>query len=133
MTREELLAAPEADYMNEAQIQFFKQLLEAELADSRARVDSGIENLRSLQKATDEADIASMEEERQTLLRMMDRDRRVIPKIAQALDRIREGTFGWCEETGEPIGLNRLLARPVTNLCVEAKSRQETLEKHQAA
>lgn len=62
---------------------------------------------------------------------MRDRERKLMKKIDEALERIEKGTYGWCEETGEPIGLKRLLARPTATLCLEAQERHERLEKLQ--
>ena len=77
-------------------------------------------------------DRASNEADQYLELRTRDRMRKLIKKINQALDRIENGTYGYCEETGEPIGLGRLEARPVTTLCIEAQERHERKEKTQA-
>ena len=78
----------------------------------------------------DLADRASSETDRAIELRARDRQRKLISKIDAALQRIDDGTYGYCEETGEPIGLKRLLLRPTASLCIEAKERQEQREKH---
>ena len=77
----------------------------------------------------DESDRASSETDQSLELRTRDRMRKLIKKINQALDRIENGTYGYCEETGEPIGLARLEARPVATLCIEAQERHERKEK----
>ncbi len=131
LTREQLLAAPEEDYMNEAQREFFRHLL---LAERQALVDAARETTLHLQdnEATpDWTDRATVEEEHALELRVRDRERKLMKKIAQALTRIDDGSYGWCDETGEPIGLQRLLARPTATLCLEAQERHEALERVQ--
>lgn len=130
MTRDELLLAPESDYMNEAQLAFFKALLLVQLEECNDRVESGKARLAELERPIDVADAASIEEERMTLLHLIDRDRRMLPTFQQALVRIDDGSYGWCDETGEPIGLQRLLLSPTAALSVEAKQRRELLERH---
>jgi DnaK suppressor protein len=130
ITRDELLSAAESDYMNEAQLAFFKALLLAQLEECKDRGESGRARLAELERPNDVADVASIEEERMTLLNMIDRDRRMHPAFQQALVRIDNGSYGWCDETGEPIGLQRLLLNPTMALSVEAKQRQELIERH---
>ncbi len=77
----------------------------------------------------DPTDRASLESERNFTLRIRDRERKLISKIKEALDRIENGTYGICEECGEEISENRLKARPVTTLCIECKKKQENEEK----
>ncbi|MDT4850130.1 RNA polymerase-binding transcription factor DksA [compost metagenome] len=109
---------------------FFKALLLAQLEECKERVESGKARLADLERPIDVADVASIEEERMTLLHMIDRDRRMLPAFQQALARIDDDSYGWCDETGEPIGLQRLLLSPTTTLSVEAKQRQELIERH---
>lgn len=116
--------------MGEAQLDFFKRLLLAQLDECKARVEGGKQGLAELERPIDVADVASIEEERMTLLQMIDRDRRMLPAFQQALERIDDGSYGWCDETGEPIGLRRLLLSPTTTLSIEAKQRQESIERH---
>ncbi|WP_411961277.1 TraR/DksA family transcriptional regulator (plasmid) [Pseudomonas mandelii] len=130
MTREELLASGDENYMSENQLGFFRTLLCSLLEECNERVSSGLLALSALDKPADDVDLASVEEDRQKLLRMLDRDRMNLPKLRKALERIDDGSFGYCEESGEPIGIPRLLARPATTLCIEAKHRQEMREKH---
>ena len=105
-------------------------LLLAQLEECNDRVESGKARLAELERPIDVADVASIEEERMTLLHLIDRDRRMLPAFQQALARIDDGSYGWCDETGEPIGLQRLLLSPTTALSVEAKQRRELLERH---
>lgn len=117
-------------FMNERQLEYFKQKLldwkEDILRESR-------ETVSHLQKETenhaDLADRASSETDRSLELRTRDRQRKLISKIDEALRRIEEGNYGYCEETGEPIGLARLEARPIATLSVEAQERHERRER----
>nr|MBL8456026.1 RNA polymerase-binding protein DksA [Zoogloeaceae bacterium] len=129
LTREQLLAAPEDDYMSDAQLEFFRELLQAE---KQALVDAARATTVSLQdnEATpDWTDRATVEEEHALELRVRDRERKLMKKIDEALARIKDSSYGWCEETGEPIGLPRLLARPTATLSLEAQERHEALER----
>lgn len=127
----ELLAQPAADYMNEAQQRFFRELLLRQRGELQARIAGEFEGLRERETCSDPADIGSAEEQRQWQLRLLEREKKLLDKIDEALDRLARGEYGWCRETGEPIGLQRLLLRPTASLCIEAKERQEQREKHQ--
>ena len=117
-------------FMNERQREYFRKKLqfwkEEILAESR-------ETLEALQAEShnhpDYADRASSETDRSIELRARDRQRKLISKIDAALKRIDDGTYGYCEETGDEIGLRRLEARPVATLCVEAQERRELAER----
>ncbi|MBG0839669.1 MULTISPECIES: RNA polymerase-binding protein DksA [Pseudomonadaceae] len=130
-TEAELLAQPAADYMNDAQQQFFRELLLTQRAELQARIDEEFTELRQPDTSSDVADIGAAEEQRQWQLRLLEREKKLLDKIDQALERLARGEYGWCAETGEPIGLKRLLLRPTATLCIEAKERQEQREKHQ--
>jgi DnaK suppressor protein len=121
----ELLAAPESEYMSEAQLQSFKQRLLAEERALRGAAEATNHHLQETEAAPDPTDRASAEEEHTLELRVRDRERNLLKKIAQALQRIEDGSYGRCEETGEPIGIARLLARPTASLCLEAQERHE--------
>ncbi|NIJ50772.1 DnaK suppressor protein [Rhizomicrobium electricum] len=116
--------------MNEKQREYFRRKLlnwkEEILKESR-------ETIQNLQSETvphaDLADRASTEAERQLELRTRDRQRKLIAKIDAALRRIEDGTYGFCEDTGEPISLKRLDARPIATLSIEAQERHERREK----
>ncbi len=119
------------DYMGPRQLAYFKQKLldwQLELLDE---IDATREELRhdSHHEVGDEADRASREADQALELRTRDRYRKLLGKIDAALARIDDGTYGWCEDTGEPIGLERLEARPVTTLTVEAQERRELHER----
>jgi len=117
-------------FMNERQLEYFKQKLlnwkEDILRESR-------ETLSHLQSETenhpDLADRASSETDRAIELRARDRQRKLIAKIDAALQRIEDGTYGYCEETGEPISIKRLEARPIATLSIEAQERHERRER----
>ena len=130
-TEAELLAQPADDYMNDAQQRFFRELLLAQRAELQARIDEEFTELRQPEISSDVADIGAAEEQRQWQLRLLEREKKLLDKIDQALERLARGEYGWCAETGEPIGLKRLLLRPTATLCIEAKERQEQREKHQ--
>ncbi|WP_437880276.1 RNA polymerase-binding protein DksA [Pseudomonas sp. LRF_L74] len=130
MSETELLHMPERDYMNDVQQRFFQALLLSERVALQARIDDEFSALREQEPSSDPADIGSAEEQRQWQLRLLEREKKLLDKIDQALERLARGEYGWCEETGEPIGLRRLLLRPTASLCVEAKERQEQKEKH---
>nr|WP_272912044.1 RNA polymerase-binding protein DksA [Reinekea blandensis] len=130
MTEEQLLAAPEDDYMNEEQLEFFRDLLSQQAKEVRESLASAREQLATFENEPDELDKASIEEERRMALRFLDRQTKLLPKIDQSLKRIEEGEFGFCEVTGEPIGIRRLLLRPTATLCAEEKQRQEMKERN---
>lgn len=130
MTEQELLAQPGAAYMSEAQRGYFRTLLLQQRGTLQLRIDEEFRALQDGERPADDADLASREEERQWQMRLLEREKKLLDKIDQALDRLARGEYGWCEETGEPIGLRRLLLRPTTALCIEAKERQERRELH---
>jgi DnaK suppressor protein len=131
MTKEKLLAMPADDYMNAEQQAYFTQLLQAMKVETQARIDESRSAIESLDSPADPADAASVEEERHWLVNAIERDQRLLPQLEQALGRITEDTFGWCEDSGEPIGLKRLLISPTTKYCIEAQERHEQIDRHQ--
>ena len=129
LTEEDLLKAPEKDYMNEAQLAFFKQRL-IELRDQLLQnADDTGEHLRENEVTTDPSDRATLEEEYTLELRTRDRERKLLKKVEKSLKLIDDGSYGYCEETGEPIGVPRLLARPTATLSLEAQERRERVQK----
>ncbi len=129
LTEAEILAMPEDDYMNPAQMEFFRVRLSKmrdELLENAASTGA---NLRENELVADPADRATVEEEHALELRVRDRERKLIKKIEEALGRIAEGDYGWCEETGDPIGIGRLLARPTATLSIDAQERRERTQK----
>jgi len=129
LTEEEILKAPEKDYMNEAQLAFFRQRL-VELRDQLLQnADDTGEHLRENETTTDPSDRATLEEEYTLELRTRDRERKLLKKIEKSIRIIDDGSYGFCEETGEPIGIPRLLARPTATLSLEAQERRERVQK----
>ena len=129
LTEAELLRAPASQYMNADQLAFFRERLldtQRELLE-KANVTS--EHLREHELEADPTDQATIEEEYALELRARDRERKLLKKIDEALRRIEEGSYGYCEETGEPIGVARLIARPTATLSIEAQSRREQKQK----
>lgn len=128
-SEKELLAMPESDYMNDRQLAFFKERLKQLEQDILANAGETTEHLRETQFVPDPADRATIEEEHALELRTRDRERKLLKKVQQSIARIDSGEYGWCEETGEPIGVPRLLARPTATLSLEAQERREMRQK----
>ena len=130
LTDEEILAMPEAEYMNEKQLEFFRFKLQALKDDLLSNAGETTEHLREdTSIVPDPADRATIEEEHALELRTRDRERKLLKKISQSLGRIESGEYGFCDETGEPIGLGRLIARPTATLSLEAQQRRELKQK----
>ena len=129
LTEEELLRMPESEYMNEAQLDFFRNRLQQMERELLANAGETTEHLRETVIVPDPADRATIEEEHALELRTRDRERKLLKKIQQALRSIDSGDYGWCEETGDPIGVGRLLARPTATLSLEAQQRRELKQK----
>jgi len=118
------------EFMNPQQLEYFRQMLlnwRAELVHEAGETLSDL-NEGNLQQP-DMADRASLETDHQLVLRTRDRERKLISKIDSALNRIEEGSYGYCQETDEPISLKRLMARPIADLSLEAQERHERLER----
>jgi DnaK suppressor protein len=130
LTDEDVLAMPDTEYMNDVQLAFFKRKLQ-QLKDG-ILVNAG-ETTEHLREDTvvvpDPADRATIEEEHALELRTRDRERKLLKKIEQSIARIDAGDYGYCDETGEPIGVGRLLARPTASLSIEAQQRRELKQK----
>jgi DnaK suppressor protein len=130
LTEPELLAMPESEYMNEKQLDFFRARLMQQKDDLLSNAGETTEHLREdTSIVPDPADRATIEEEHALELRTRDRERKLLKKISQSLGRIEAGDYGYCDETGEPIGLGRLLARPTATLSLEAQQRRELKQK----
>ena len=125
----DLLAMPEADYMNPAQMAYFKSKLVTMRDDILDNARETGEHLKENEVFADPNDRATVEEENMLEQRVRDRERKLLKKITSSLARIEEGTYGYCLETGDPIGLPRLLARPTAELSIEAQEKHERLEK----
>nr|WP_256327438.1 RNA polymerase-binding protein DksA [Variovorax sp. EL159] len=126
----EVIAMPDDEYMNEKQMAFFRLKL-VEL--KRGILENAGETTEHLREDTvvvpDPADRATIEEEHALELRTRDRERKLLKKIEQSIQRIDAGDYGYCDETGEPIGVGRLLARPTATLSLEAQQRRELKQK----
>jgi DnaK suppressor protein len=128
-TEEQLLKMSDGQYMNEEQLAFFKYRLQQMERELLANAGETTEHLRETVIVPDPADRATIEEEHALELRTRDRERKLIKKVQQSLTRIDSGDYGFCEETGEPIGIPRLLARPTATLSLEAQQRREMKQK----
>jgi len=130
LSEDELLAMPDGEYMNEKQLEFFRTRLQALKDDLLSNAGETTEHLREdTSIVPDPADRATIEEEHALELRTRDRERKLLKKISQSLARIDAGDYGYCDETGEPIGLGRLLARPTATPSLEAQQRRELKQK----
>ena len=130
LTDEEVLSMPDAEYMNDTQMAFFRMKLIQLKNDILANAEGTTEHLREdTVVVPDPADRATIEEEHALELRTRDRERKLLKKIEQSITRIDAGDYGYCDETGEPIGVGRLLARPTATLSLEAQQRRELKQK----
>jgi DnaK suppressor protein len=129
LTEADLLKMSDKDYMSAAQLEFFRTKLQTLKDDILKHASETTEHLRENILVPDPADRATIEEEHALELRTRDRERKLLKKVEQALARIESGDYGWCEETGEPIGISRLIARPTANLSLEAQERRELRQK----
>ena len=130
LSEAQIKEAPESDYMNEQQLAFFKQKL-IELHESTGvRIQEAKDQMANPSDLSDANDRASWEEQSNIALRIVEREQKLLPKIRQSLERIRLGTYGYCLESGAPIGIPRLLARPTAEYCAEVKAVNELKENH---
>lgn len=130
LTEAELMAMPDSEYMSDKQLDFFRARLQLLKDDLLSNAGETTEHLREdTSIVPDPADRATIEEEHALELRTRDRERKLLKKISQSLSRIEAGDYGFCDETGEPIGLGRLIARPTATLSLEAQQRRELKQK----
>lgn len=115
--------------MDKKDIEFFRSLLNQRIDELRSEAGKTVESMDEDENFPDPTDRASMESNRNSMLRIRDRERKLIFKIQEALQRLDQGEYGICEECGEAIGIERLKARPVTTLCIDCKSNQEIAER----
>ena len=115
--------------MDQQNIEFFRSLLNQRLQELRSEAGKTVEDMDDDENFPDPTDRASMESNRNSVLRIRDRERKLIFKIQEALQRLDDGAYGICEQCGEEIGIERLKARPVTTLCIGCKSDQEIEER----
>jgi DnaK suppressor protein len=130
LTDADMLAMPESEYMNDVQLAYFRRKLQQLKAGILANAGETTEHLREdTSVVPDPADRATIEEEHALELRTRDRERKLLKKIEQSIASVDSGDYGYCAETGEPIGVGRLLARPTANLSIEAQQRRELKQK----
>ena len=129
ISEDDIRAMNEKDYMNPAQLAFFKARLQQLEKDLLKNAGETTEHLRETVLVPDPADRATIEEEHALELRTRDRERKLLKKVQQSIAAIDAGDYGWCEETGEPIGIPRLIARPTATLSLEAQQRRELKQK----
>jgi DnaK suppressor protein len=125
-----LLAQPNDSYMDDVQLQFFKQLLLTKQSELIDRIVGHEEAVSVTEKVADSSDAGTIEESRALLMRILKGERAEAMAIKAALIRIDEDLYGWCEDSGEPIGLRRLLNNPTAFRTTEAQTRFERLGKH---
>ncbi len=131
ISEKDLQAMPAKSYMNAAQLRFFRDLLNKQRQDLLDNATMTIDHLRDGEAEADPNDRATIEEENSLELRIRDRERKMLPRVDAALKRIDDGRYGYCEDSGEPIGLRRLLARPTTVYSIEAQERHESRQRIQ--
>lgn len=124
------IKSDKGEYMNSVQLKYFYNLLESEKKEILECMSPKIKDLSISESLEgDEGDIANLEIARNTSIRITDRQLKLVKKIDEAIVRIQNGEYGYCSATGEPIGILRLLARPVTSLCVAEQNKRENDEK----
>ncbi|TKI02854.1 RNA polymerase-binding protein DksA [Martelella alba] len=124
----QILAMSAGDYMNPEQRDFFRRLIRHERREILDHIEQMKMQLLEQPDTGDEGDIAIREEQLRLIFRQIDRESRLLPKYNAALLRLEKGEYGFCRETGEPIGLQRLLLRPTAELSIEAKTKEEKVE-----
>lgn len=130
LTEEAIKKAPDSDYMNAEQLAFFKNRLIELHDETTLRIQEARDQMAKPVDYSDPSDRASWEEQSSIALRIVEREQKLLPKIRESLESIRLGNYGYCLETGEPIGIPRLLARPTAEYCAEVKLMQEKREHH---
>jgi RNA polymerase-binding transcription factor len=116
--------------MKKKDLEFFKELLSQRLEELLSQADNTVSGMTAQKENfPDPTDRASLEADRNFMLRIRDREHKLIKKIKKALDRIENGTFGICDSCGEDISIKRIKARPVTTQCIDCKTKEEAQEK----
>lgn len=124
----EIRRMPESAYMNEVQLDFFRKRLQQQRAEVLARQAEVKDRLNQQESFADPADRATAEEEHWLDLRLRERESFLLRKIDESMRRMKDGDYGFCKVTGEPIGIPRLLARPTAEVCVDVKGQSEHIE-----
>ena len=130
LTKAKLLRMPAKKYMAKEQLEFFTAQLTEQKAEALSEIEDARQRLRVPPECKDEADRASFEMDSQLYLRIVDRKSKLVKKIDFALRRIKTGEYGYCMETGEAIGIQRLLIRPTAEFCADIKYINDDQEKH---
>jgi len=130
LTEAEIRKMPESDYMNEAQLDFFRRRLTEMREEMLGREQGSKERLHQNETHADPADRATAEEEHFLDLRLREREALLLRKIDESLRLIHSKDYGYCAKTGEPIGIPRLLVRPTATVCIDVKDRDEKLATH---
>lgn len=130
MSEEALVNTSAESYMDEEQLEFFRQRLVALREECLKTIQGAQESLIQRPELDDSAELAQYEEESWITLRVIERESKLVKKVDSALARIRRGLYGYCLASGEPIGIQRLLARPTAEYCAEVKAQIEEKEKH---
>lgn len=132
ITDNDILNMPEKDYMNPLQLAYFRNKLIENEKEILANAKKTTQDLQKQETTyiADQSDRATLEEEYALELRTRDRERKLLQKIHKAIELIDAGSYGYCEDSGEPIGLKRLLARPTATFSIDAQERREKLQKH---
>tara|TARA_Y100001935_G_scaffold249809_1_gene248961 strand:+ start:470 stop:874 length:405 start_codon:yes stop_codon:yes gene_type:complete len=130
LTKEKILRAPKKNYMDKDQLSFFKNQLNELKKETLMHIKDAKDRLSNPPACSDEVDRAQHEIDSMLFLRIVERESKLLPKIDKALLRIKAGDYGYCLETGDPIGLERLISRPTAEFCAEVKSINEEKEKH---
>ena len=129
LTEAKLLAMTEDDYVNDEQLAFFRHLLEENKQELVQSIEEAKKNLSEAEHNIDLNDVATQQEMQQLYLRTVERQGKLLRKVESAIKQTESGDYGYCEVTGEPIGLRRLLARPTATMSIQAKEIQEHHEK----
>ena len=130
-TEKSILRAAKKDYMGPEMLAFFKDLLLTQKKATLEHIENIKEEIASIVIEADDLDRATAEQDRMLKLRIIERESHLLRKIDESLLMIGEGTYGYCEETGEPIGVKRLMLRPTATFSIEAKEFREEKEKHE--
>ena len=130
LTEKQVIDAPESEYMNPEQLELFRKRLMGLHESTCMRIQEAKDQIVNPMDFSDQNDRASSEEQAGIALRIVEREQKLLPKIQQSLERIRLGDYGYCLESGEPIGIPRLLVRPTAEYCAEVKALKEIKEHH---
>ena len=129
LTEAKILKMSDDDYMNAEQLAFFEAVLKEQRAELTLSIEEARASLADNENNADPSDIATKQEMQQVHLRTAERQAKLLSKVNKAIERIHNDDYGYCEETGEPIGIPRLLARPTATMSIQAKEAQEHHEK----